>query len=82
MSISKQITVWCDSCGNWERASTTAAALRKMLRKKGWITIRCDTDAGKPTPFFFNAIPGEVKDFCPKCISDHPEMYKGRRKKG
>ena len=36
MSITKQVTVWCDTCGDWDQASYTTIALRKELRGRGW----------------------------------------------
>lgn len=36
MSITRQVTVWCEGCGQWEQASATAKRLRKELRRKGW----------------------------------------------
>jgi hypothetical protein len=53
MSITRQVTVWCDHCGNWQQGSTTADVLRKELRKKGWIVNFLEND--------------ERKDFCPDC---------------
>lgn len=38
MSLTHEVTVWCDgeSCAQWEQATTSAKILRKDLRKKGW----------------------------------------------
>lgn len=36
MSISKQVTVWCDNCQNWEQFSCTAKEARKELKQRGW----------------------------------------------
>lgn len=38
MSITKQVTVWCDCCGAWDQASMTTAELRRHLKKRGWKT--------------------------------------------
>jgi hypothetical protein len=36
MSVTRQVTVWCDECGNWEQATLRTAQMRKELKKKGW----------------------------------------------
>lgn len=36
MSITKQVTVWCDGCQQWDQSTMTAAAARKDLKKRGW----------------------------------------------
>lgn len=51
MSITRQVTVWCDECGRWEQASMTAAELRRQLHKMGWYV------GGRPG----------AKDVCPDC---------------
>jgi len=54
MSITREVTVWCDGkpdgedCPRWVQASATARALRTDLRRGGW------TRAG-------------TQDFCPSC---------------
>lgn len=44
MSITQQVTVWCDGCHNWEQASTTAKILRRDLKTKGWSSTRDGQD--------------------------------------
>lgn len=41
MSYTRQVTIWCDNCGNWEQATASVASLRKELRRKGW---KCKAD--------------------------------------
>ena len=36
MSVTKQVTIWCDECSVWVPASTTAEQLRRTLRGLGW----------------------------------------------
>jgi hypothetical protein len=41
VSLSHEVTVWCDGdendCGQWEQASgLTAKNMRRWLKKKGW----------------------------------------------
>ena len=36
MSISKQVTVWCDGCVRFEQMTGTVADARKELRTKCW----------------------------------------------
>lgn len=45
MSYSREVTIWCDKCQHWEQASgITAAAFRKELRAKGWVSARGGQD--------------------------------------
>ena len=60
MSLTRQITVWCDQCGNWDQASMTAANLRKELSRKGWTTVH-----------HYN-----VRDYCPTCSAKRVEAAK------
>ena len=53
MTISFQVTIWCDKCSNWDQISDTAAGARKQLKQQGWKT-NVKTDDGR-------------KDYCPKC---------------
>ncbi|QCQ57474.1 hypothetical protein SEA_SUCHA_29 [Microbacterium phage Sucha] len=56
MTISREVTVWCDhpECGNWEQSSSTAADLRRRLRKHGWkVGIRGG------------------RDYCRECVQEH-----------
>lgn len=37
MSFTKEVTIWCDSCSNWQQESgLTVADLRRKLRHSGW----------------------------------------------
>jgi hypothetical protein len=36
MSITRQVTVWCDGCSEWVQATGNARSLRKELKEKGW----------------------------------------------
>jgi hypothetical protein len=36
MSLSREVTVWCDNCTHWEQASAPAAKLRRKLKAEGW----------------------------------------------
>lgn len=51
MSVTKQVTIWCDDCGNWDQATATAAKLRKELKAKGWTSVSHYS----------------VRDYCPAC---------------
>ena len=51
MSVTKQVTIWCDQCGNWDQATATANELRKELKAKGWTKV---------THY-------SIRDYCPKC---------------
>lgn len=37
MSVSKQITVWCDGCVEWDQFSDTAKGARRDLKQRGWL---------------------------------------------
>jgi hypothetical protein len=52
MSVTRQVTIWCDDCGNWDQASATAARLRRELRDRGWTVVRDDQG---------------VHDYCQEC---------------
>lgn len=36
MSVTKETTIWCDSCGVWEQSTDNAPEIRKVLKKEGW----------------------------------------------
>lgn len=55
MSITRQNTVWCDGCNDWEQRSYSVKHIRMELKQKGWITARVD---------------GKVCDFCSKCSKE------------
>lgn len=41
MSITREVSVFCDYCGNWQRAvHVTPRELRAMVRKLGWVRRR------------------------------------------
>lgn len=51
MSITKEITIFCDGCTNWQAGSqvnVTAAIVRRECKRFGW--VRCGR-----------------KDYCPTC---------------
>lgn len=58
MSITREITVWCDECGIWERFNLddkrcpSVARARKRLLNLGWKYLSDDD-----------------KDFCAKCTA-------------
>ena len=58
MSVTHQITIWCDLCSRWEQATATAAQLWKELRGKGWTQIR----------HYY------VRHYCPECSKKKAEI--------
>jgi hypothetical protein len=37
MSVSREMTIHCDECGDWHQdTAVTATQLRKRLKKRGW----------------------------------------------
>lgn len=36
MSWTREVTIWCDVCGNWEQVSGTVQQARRELKKRGW----------------------------------------------
>lgn len=36
MSVSKETTIWCDSCSVWEQSSDRAVVLRRELKRRRW----------------------------------------------
>jgi Zn finger protein HypA/HybF involved in hydrogenase expression len=61
MSLSREVTIWCDECGQWDQASgVTATQLRKYLKQKGWTTIR----------HYF------IRDYCPECSKNREKILK------
>jgi hypothetical protein len=54
MSITRQVTIWCDDCGQWDQATKRAVELRRSLHRIGWVRIEDD---------------GQWKDYCPKCAA-------------
>jgi hypothetical protein len=53
MSVTREVTVWCDGCMEWDqRSGTRATDLRRELKAKGWTRTKVD---------------GEWKDYCPEC---------------
>lgn len=54
MSITKQYTVWCDICSDWDQVtSSTAARAWKAVKRSGWKQKKVD---------------GELKHVCPACV--------------
>jgi len=64
MSLSHQVTIWCDSCFHWEQATATAAQLRQELRKKGWTKV---------THYY-------VQDYCRECSKKRAEILEQMKK--
>jgi len=53
MSLSREITIWCDDCMQWEqRSGLRVPTVRRELKAQGWTCRRVD---------------GETKDYCPDC---------------
>ena len=52
MTISHEVTVWCDKCANWDQSGGTAREFRRQLHRLGWITV---------------AGPNGPEDYCPHC---------------
>lgn len=40
MSVTYQVTVWCDECGQWDQMSTNASTARRKLKRQGWTRSR------------------------------------------
>lgn len=36
MSFTREITLWCDVCGDWTQTSGTVARIRKAFKRDGW----------------------------------------------
>lgn len=56
MSITKEITFWCDctcGCSKWEQHGGHAKDIAKLLRKRGWL------------------IKSNKKALCPTCKEGH-----------
>jgi hypothetical protein len=53
MSVTREVTIWCDDCLEWDQQSgVKVMAFRKELKEKGWTHRRED---------------GRAKDYCPTC---------------
>lgn len=64
MSFSKQVTIFCDRCGQWEQFShTTVAEMRRELRQRGWRAVALNPDAAKHP----------LGDVCPECVGSKKE---------
>lgn len=52
MSFTKEVVLWCDHCGTWDRFETTTkvSVARRLAKKGGWTRD-----------------PSNQKDFCPYC---------------
>jgi len=57
VSVTRQVTIWCDGCSKWEQDSKTASSLRKDLKKRGWTQV-------------FHS--GLTLDYCPECAKKRP----------
>lgn len=55
MSTTKQVTVWCDACSNWQMYSDTAAGARRYLKKHFQWEVNVPSNYNKR------------KDYCPTC---------------
>lgn len=59
MSISREITIWCDICSNWKQFSSgkiaNVSAARRELKAQGWSVSKDKWEKGG------------IKDFCPLC---------------
>jgi hypothetical protein len=58
VSLTHEVTIWCDACNTWERSIETAAKARKKLKALGWTRT-------KATPECTAA-----QDLCPHCSQD------------
>lgn len=54
MSVTRQVTVWCDICSAWEQATGSVRRLRAELKEGGWTYHRgkdfCPECSKKPKP--------------------------------
>jgi len=53
VSYTKQTTIWCDECGQWDQISGTVEFARRRLRARGWTRARAED--------------GTYGDYCPNC---------------
>lgn len=61
MSLSREIVVFCDKCGEWERVMTAkVSTARRAVKKKGWRRMKDQAlaDAGWSTGFLIDVCPG------------------------
>lgn len=52
--ITKQYTVWCDRCGNWDQLTGSMPQAKKEWKRLGWKFKRT----------------GDGLDLCPLCIKN------------
>jgi hypothetical protein len=57
VSLSKETTVWCDGCGEWEQSADPAPIARRRLPADGW---RVGVTGERYR---------EQTDYCPACAS-------------
>lgn len=55
MTITKEVVIWCDICGAWERSIFDASKARLGFKATGWVRIK----GGKKCP--------AKQDLCPLC---------------
>ncbi len=62
MSVTKETTIWCDGCRDWEHGTGTATEIRKRLKMgAGWrVGVR-------------GTVEGGLVDYCRRCAPD-PEL--------
>lgn len=54
MSLTREVTIWCDDCAEWEqRSGLKVTTVRRDLKAEGWTR----TKGGD----------GEMKDYCQTC---------------
>jgi hypothetical protein len=59
MTYTKQVTLWCDFCGEWKQMSTgSVTEARKDAKKAGW-TSRKSAEHFRVR-----------QDVCPKCVQE------------
>ena len=44
MSVTRQVTVWCDRCSDWVQDSVSVRQLRRKLKTRGWIYCKGGKD--------------------------------------
>jgi len=36
MSVTRQVTIWCDACGDWIQETGSVESVHKIAKEKGW----------------------------------------------
>lgn len=62
MSITKEVTLWCDRCGDWDQITGTVRQIRAGAKKKGW-TAKRENDS-------------KLRDYCRRCSTPIPPLPK------